>query len=477
MGIKKNIVYNSILTTANYVFPLIVYPYVSRVLGVNNIGICNFIDSIIHYFILASMMGVTILGTREIAASKAKRATLNSRFSAILTLNGITTLLALAILVVAAFVVPELRAHSDMMIYGAIKLISNFFLIEWFYNGLENFKFITVRTIAVKCLFVLSVFIFVKQQNDYATYYLLTALMITINSAINLIYSRHFASFTLKGVDIRPLIKPFFILGSYMLITSFCTTFNTVYLGFLTDDTQVGYYTTATKLFTILLALFTGVTSVIMPRMSKLLAEKNIDEFKIMLNKSIDILLSFSIPTIIFTVIMAREVVLLVSGPGYGGAVVPMMIVMPLILIIGMEQILVIQGLMPLKEDKTVMRNSLAGATVSILLNILLVSRWQSIGSSIAWLCSETTILLLSQLAISKAISTGFPFAKLTKNIIAFIPLAIILYLLNSLIRYDAFWIPLIVSGAFTATYVIIAQLLFIKNPIIINLLKTILHK
>lgn len=118
MGLKKNILYSSVLTTANYVFPLLVYPYVSRVLGVTNIGICNFVDSIIHYFILFSMMGVTIMGTREIAASRANSDSLDSKFSSIIALNGITTLIALIILIIATLSVPQLWENRHMMVYG-----------------------------------------------------------------------------------------------------------------------------------------------------------------------------------------------------------------------------------------------------------------------------------------------------------------------------------------------------------------------
>ena len=248
MGVKKNIFYTSILTTSNYIFPLIVYPYVSRVLGVTNIGLCNFIDNIINYFILFSMMGITIMGNRQIASERAKGHQINASFSSLLFINGLTTLLAILVLILLTIYNPILNENKEMMAYGALKVISNFFLIEWFYKGLEDFKFITIRTIIVKCLFIISVFIFVKNANDYKIYYLLSVLMITGNSIINMIYSRHFARFNIRLIKLRNIIKPYFMLGVYMLLTSLCTTFNVVYLGFVTNDTQVGYYTTAIKL-------------------------------------------------------------------------------------------------------------------------------------------------------------------------------------------------------------------------------------
>ena len=166
MGVKKNFIYSSVLTAANYIFPLITYPYVSRVLGVTNIGICNFVDSIIHYFILVSMMGITTLGIREIAGSTCNPLQQSRIFSSLFVLNGIVTFIMLVVLLIATFVVPELYQYRDLMYIGAMKLVGNLFLVEWFFKGIENFKYITNRTILVKCLYVVMVFVFDKDEND-----------------------------------------------------------------------------------------------------------------------------------------------------------------------------------------------------------------------------------------------------------------------------------------------------------------------
>lgn len=175
------------------------------------------------------------------------------------------------------------------------------------------------------------------------------------------------------------------------------TSFNVAYLGFVANETEVGYYTTATKLYSILLALFTAFTGVLLPRMSSLLAENKLDEFKLLLQKSVNILFTFSIPVIIISTIMAPEIIQIIAGKGYEGAIIPMRIVMPLMLIIGYEQIMVIQTLMPLRKDKAILYNSILGATTGVLMNVLLVSTYKSIGSSIVWVTSELVVLTASQ--------------------------------------------------------------------------------
>lgn len=477
MGIKKNIFYSSILTTSNYIFPLIVYPYVSRTLEVTNIGICNFVDSIINYFILFSMMGISIMGNRMIATARAKKESLDSSFSSLMTINGLTTILALTALIFFTFFLSSLRPYKELLFYGCIKLISNFFLIEWFYKGLENFKFITIRTIIVKILFIISVFIFVREKNNYPVYYLLTVLMISGNSIINTLYSRRFVNFKLKLVSLKKVMKPYFMLGVYLIVTSLCTTFNVVYLGFATNDTQVGYYTTAIKLYSILLALFSGVTSVLLPRMSGLMANNKMDEFKSLMKKTTNLLFIFSIPIIFLSVIFAPQIIFLISGPGYEGAIIPMRIVMSLMLIIGLEQIAVVQCLMPLHKDKVILFNSSLGAVVSIAINLTIVRNMASIGSSIAWLASEFVILILSAYAIYRFLKIKFPYKKLIENIIYNIPLATglcIIYLLSDMQYY---WLYLIFAGIFTVVYTMILQIYILKNDLILSFIDSIASK
>lgn len=421
------------------------------------------------------MMGIGIMGTRSIAYDRAKNVSLNSAFSSLMTLSGIATLLALLALAIVTIYVPTLHQHSQMMGYGALKIVSNFFLIEWFYKGIEDFKYITLRTILVKILFVISIFIFVRTQEDYKVYYLLTVLMITANSIINILYSRNFAVFETLKVRLKPYIKPFIMLGIYMLVTSFCTTFNVVYLGFKTNDVQVGYYSTALKLFSILLALFTGVTSVLMPRMSNLLALNQKDEFKNIVAKTSNILLQLGVPLIFLTIIFSPQIVYLISGPGYEGAITPMRIVMPMIIIIGFEQIYVIQCLMPLNKDRIIMINASCGAGLSILINLLIVGKLGSVGSSIAWISSETLILILSQIALFKIAQIKFPLSKLLIYLLQYSPLIIILCLVYYNTTDMQYWVVLIIASLTTLSYFLVIQLLN-KNSLIYSLLKKSKH-
>jgi len=413
------------------------------------------------------MMGINIVGIREVAKCKKNKEELSQTFSGLFWLNSITTIVALALLAVVTLAFEQIRTYWHLVAVGALKLLLNYMLIEWLYKGLEEFKYITYRTILIKILYVISIFIFVQERDDYQIYYLLTVLMIVLNSVVNLVYSQKYVSFRFKDVKVFKYAKSFFILGLYTLLNSMYISLNVTWLGFVSGETEVGYYTTASKLYNILIAVFSAFTGVMLPKMSALLAEGENDKFKLLLTKACNVLFSFSIPLIIFAIIYTPEIILIISGPNYEGAIMPMRIMMPLILIIGYEQILVIQTLMPLKKDRAIFKNSIVGAFTGILLNLFLVPRYESTGAALVWVSSEIIVLLCAQHFVTRYIKMKFPLIQFLKLAGLNIPLAVILWVSYLFIDH---WISLFFSGLFTVVYVVFSHAFMIPSSEVMNL-------
>lgn len=474
-SVKKNFVYSSILTASSYIFPLLTYPYVSRVLGVTNIGICNYIDSIIHYFILFSMMGIAATGIREIAANKNNSKELNKVFSSLFLLNGIFTLFALFVLLIVMYTVPSLAEYRQLLWIGAMKLIANALLFEWLYKGIEDFKYITKRTIIVKIFYVISVFVFVHDSNDYSVYFLLTTLMVVINALINCFHARLFVHLTKDGISISPYIKSYLVLGFYLILNSFYTSFNVAYLGFVTSPTEVGYYTTATKLFSIVIAVFSAFTGVMLPRMSALRSQGKIDEFLLLIRKSVSALLAFAMPMVALFSVFSPDVIDIFAGKGYEGAYIPARIVMPLVFVIGYEQILVMQVLMPMKKDRAIFINSVVGASVGLLFNLLLVSRFAAVGSSIVWALSELSVLVFAQHFVSKYVDYKFPWREVGLYAASYLPL----FLLCIWIAHfcEIMLLRLSIAGILVVVYSIAIQEMILKNEVFLSLKNNLLTK
>ncbi len=476
MSLKKNFIYNSILTASNFVFPLITYPYVSRVLGVTNIGLCSFTDSIINYFILFSMLGIGATGIREVANNKGNKEHLKKTFSSLILLNIICTVIALIILLTAIYFVPKLYENKELMVLGAAKLIFNVFLVEWFFKGMEDFKFITIRSFIVRLIFISAVFLLVREKDDVNIYYTLMVGTVVVNAILNNWYRRRFASFSFKSINFKPFIKSFFTIGSFLILTSMYTSFNVAFLGFVAGDTEVGYYSTATKLYSILLSVFTALTAVILPRMSSLVGEGKLEEVKNLTGKSYDVLIAFCLPLIILATVFAPQIIEIIAGKGYEGAIIPMRIVMSLMLIIGIEQILVLQLLMPLKQDKAILINSIAGASVGIALNLLLVSNYKSIGSAIVWVSSEITVLIAAQYSVKKKLNLSFPTKKVLTNIIYALPMFIVCIIIQNYLSLQGIF-KLIFASCICGIYFAIIQIFVLKNVLVLNIIKPITHR
>ena len=473
-SLKKNFIYNAILTMSGYIFPLMVYPYVSRVLGVANIGACNFVDSIVEYFTILSMMGMNTIGIREIAKCKNDQQKLDNVFSQLFSLNTLTTITAIIILIIATNIVPKFAPYKDLLYIGVGKLFFNYMLINWFFQGLENFKYIAARTIFVKILFVISVFLFVKTETDVKLYYFLVALTWAGNGIINFIYAKKYVSFNFTLKINKAIIGSFFILGVYWFMNSMYTTLNVAFLGFATNDIEVGYYTTANKLLTVIMTMFTALTSVMVPRVSVALKSNDNSEAKALIRKAINALMLFAIPLIFFVFPFSQELIYLMSGKGYEGATTPLQIMTPLFFLVGYDQIIVLQTLLPMGKDKDILRNSILAASVGIISNIFLTLNFGKNGSAIVLILAELSVLLSSQFCVTKYLGLKIPFKLIIKHIIGFSPIIIICYVIKYFI--NSYVISLIVSASIICCYIFLAVRFILKNSILTNL-KTPLFK
>ena len=345
-SIKKNFAYKSILTLSTYLINFITFPYVARVLGVERIGLVNFVDNTVNYFLLFATMGVGLLGVREIAAVKEDKKRRDQVYSNVLALNLLFTLVSLGIYLLCVVTIPKLCQYDELFYIGTAKILFTVFLVEWFFTGVENFRYITLRSILIKVLYIISVFLFVRDTSDYRLYFILTVGVVVLNALINQLYIRKFVRVRWNNIQLFKYLKQNVTLGIYTLMTSMYLTFNVMYLGLVSNNTEVGYYTTAFKLYSVILGFFTAFTNVMLPRMSSLLANGEKDRFQELVNRSFSVMATCCIPLILCSMIMAPQIVYILSGPGYEGAILPMRIIMPAAFAVGVAQVLAIHTLL-----------------------------------------------------------------------------------------------------------------------------------
>ena len=469
--ITTNFIYNVALTLSTYLINLVLFPYVSRVLGVDMMGKVGFVNDTVSYFSLFALMGIATVGIREIAACGNDREKRSRVFSNLMALVCLLTAVVTVVYLGSLWVVNRFQADRNLFVIGTGTLLFTSLLIEWFYQGMENFRYITIRSVLVKLTYAAAVFLTVRKPEDYLLYFSLTVGAVVVNALINIGYSRRFATLSFRNVDLKTYIKPVFTLGLYKVMVSMYTTFNVIYLGFVASDAEVGYYYAAKKLFYILLGLFSVFTAVMLPRMSSLVEKRQEEEFRRKVGQTFDLVLAVGIPLAVFLLMMAPQIIGLMSGPGYEGAILPMRIISPVLVLSGMAQIWVIQILMPLKEDRIILLSSLIGAVAGIIFNILLVGRLGAVGSAIVLLCSELAGNLLSFVFAIRKGYLRFPLKQTGIFLVAAVPY-VLCCLSASFIEGN--FPSLVVSAALCLLYFLLFNGLLYKNSSISVFIRTL---
>lgn len=418
------------------------------------------------------MLGISTVGVREIASARGDKEKLSKTFASLFMLTFITTVIAVSILFIAMHTVPMLKQYQSLLYIGVVKIVFNLFLIEWFFTGMENFKFITNRSILIKLFYVICVFLFIKEPTDYELYYILSVAAVVMNAVINLFYSRHFLNLSFHQIDIRPFFKAYIIMGIYILLTNFYTYLNPVWLGFVTNTDEVGYFTTATKLHTIIVAILLSFANILFPRVSNLLAEGKTEEFWEKIGQAFEAVFLFAFPTICFMLITGPELLHFLVGDNFEGAYEPLRIISPLVFVVGIEQILIIQILLAMHKDYAVLRNSFWGALIAIVLNLLITPTAGASGSAIVWVVAECVILTLSIVCVRKSFNYFLPYKRIVVYIISYTPLIILLLVIYNTLENNL--VMLITNMALTIIYAMTNELFVLKNQVLRQLLTNI---
>ena len=291
------------------------------------------------------------------------------------------------------------------------------FLIEWLFEGLQEFKYITCRTIAVRFLYVVGVFVFIRSPDDAVIYYALSVGSVFVNALCNWNYSKNFIKFIFSQINFRIFFLPVLVFGYYRLLTYMYTTFNMVFLGFSSGNKEVGYFATATKMYSVLMGAFNAFTNVMVPKVSELLNDGNRDKIQKIADDTLNVLTIVSLPVIVISLFCADEIIFIIAGSGYEGAILPFRIVIFLMLVIGMEQIVIQQFLMASTSNKSIFMVSTVGAVVGLLGNIVLTPRLGAVGSALSWGVSELSVLMVGIYLVKKKMSICFKLNVFLKNI------------------------------------------------------------
>ena len=392
-SIKLNFIMNAILTMSGFIFPLITFPYVSRVLLPVGTGKVSFATSIIAYFAMFAQLGIPTYGIRACAKVRDDKEKLSHTVQEILIINFIMTCISYIVFFIALYVIPKMRVERELFLVIGSMLFFNLIGMEWLYKALEEYTYITIRSIAFKFIGLIVMFLTVQTQEDYVFYGLITIFSTVGSNIFNFINAHKYISFKpFKTYNIKPHIKPILVFFAMAVATTIYTNLDVVMLGFMKSDVDVGYYYAAVRIKDILVSIVTSLGAVLLPRLVYFLEQGQIEEFHRVSRKAIHFVATVATPMMLYFMIFAREGIYFLSGEAYAGAILPMQIIMPVLLFIGMSNILGIQILVPMGKEKIVLYSVICGAIVDLVLNMILIPYLGASGAAIGTLVAELAV-------------------------------------------------------------------------------------
>jgi len=467
--LKRNVAYNTLLSISQILFPLITFPYASRILGPAAMGAVSFADNFTTYFLIFSALGIPLYGIREIAKVKNNPVALGKVFSELIFIHLATSVIAVIILFITSYFTYKLRTNFELYQIGMAVLLGNVFIAEWFFQGIEKFKYIALRTVAIRFITVALLFITVHSVSDRNTYYALNLLATILAAVTNMYAVNKIVKISFKGLAVKKHLRPLFIIFSNSIVTTIYLVFDTIILGFLTKDVNVGYYSASMRISKLSLAIIGVLSAVLLPRLTIAFQNKDLTEAKSLLSKSMNFVIFLSVPIALGTYCLAEEIITLFAGNGYLPAVGSLQILCFIVIFVGIAQIFSHQILLPLHQEKKILYASLFGVVISLSLNFILIPFLKQNGAAISSLATEVCVTIALFFYAFKILDFNFPVLQVFQSAITCIVFFLIKFLVLKLTIVPI--LVIILTVMLSASFYLCAQLFIWKNKNVLDIL------
>lgn len=469
-SLAKNAIFNAILAVSGVIFPLITFPYISRVLTPSGTGTYDFLYAFIGYFSMAAALGIPTYAIKACAVVRDDKLRLSQTIQEIILIQSVSTVVAIGALALCILFIDKISQNVLLTFVIAVGLFSQVFSMNWLCSALEKYVFVSIKSIVINLVCLVLMFIFVKDENDVVIYAAITCSNSVISMVTNIIYLK--PNFYLKPVrpyNVTRHIKPIIIFFCFTIATTIYTNINRVMIGFMINDEAVGLYSASYKISHMILSFVTSISAVLLPRLSYYIKNSYKDEFVKIIKKATNIVMMLAIPSVIYFMFYADEAVMLFLGEQYAGSITSMRILLPTIIIIGITNLIGIQYLVPLGKEKHVMISTIIGAVVDIAINAALIGVIGIEGAAIGTLCAELSVLVYQSIIIRKDLKffiTGINY----KTVIAMVFLTIpAMALLKLFVNIGVLWELIISVVCFGILYIL--SLVISKNDVYVLLM------
>lgn len=385
--------YYLIYNVLNMAFPFITGMYVSRVLLPKSIGTVAVAQNLAQYFVILAFLGIPTYGLREISKTRNNIEERNRVFSELFIINLCSTIFFLCVYIIVILVIPAYRKEIVIYLIVGISIALNAFNIEWLYEGLEEFKFTTIRSLVFKALSFCLLIILVRSNEDLLLYLLVTTIGSAGNYIVNMIFSPRLVKFSRKGLNLRRHMKSIFFLVTVNLAIELYSLVDITMMNFMCDKDSIAFYKYGSGVEKILLQIVNTFTMVLVPRISFYSKEGRVDEYNQLLSKAFDLILITAVPMIIGLYFTSDFLMVKLYGAPYIASAKVLKIISLLLLISPSGYLLGSRVMLVNGYERLMVIPVGIGALVNIICNALLIPSLAEYGAAIASVISETVVM------------------------------------------------------------------------------------
>lgn len=396
-SLRVNAVLNGLRQGLNFLYPLITFPYISRILSVDSVGIYNFSNTYVSYFMLLAALGVSTYAVREGAKYRYDKLKINKFVNQIFSINVLSTLLAYLFLIMTLVCFSDLRIYIPCMLVFSIQIVFTTIGAEWVYTIYEDYAYITIRSIIFKLISLILLFLFVRSKNDYINYASVTVFATVGSNLLNFLHLKKYVSvrFVWK-MKLRKHLRPILIIFFSSIAVTLYVSSDVTILGMIKSNYAVGIYSIATKIYTIFVQLIAAVVMVTIPRLAMLFGLNKIDKYRTILGSLLNFMLLIIVPSAIGLIMLSKEVVIIIGGAKYVRSSSPLVILAIAMIFSVLNTIVSNCILIPAKRENKLFLVNLFVGIFNVVINLILIPRWSYLAAAFTTVLSEGISLILN---------------------------------------------------------------------------------
>ncbi|WP_191017332.1 flippase [Treponema zioleckii] len=400
-SLKVNAFLNTLKTVLTLFFPLITFPYSSRVLGPESIGKVNFAQSVVSYFAIIASLGISTYATREAAKVRDNKEKLSQISSEIFIINLISTVIAYVLLVASLIFVRKFDDYRLLIIICSTLIVFTTVGMGWLYQAVEDYLYITVRSLAFQIISVILLFTLVKSKEDYLWYASINIISNVGANILNFIHARKYIQFkTGTKLLLKRHLKPIFVLFATTIAGTIFASIDTTMLGFMSNDSEVGFYSAGMKIIHMINGIFPAMIIVIFPRVSYYFANNDRKSILLLSSKTVNCLLCFSLPVSVGLFLLMQPLVILFCGVKYIEAISISKIMCPYLVFSALGHFLGGTILVAHGKEKQQLYSMIAAGLLDVVLNVFFIRLYGAKGAALATLLSQIVLTLFYIIAL-----------------------------------------------------------------------------